>query len=162
MFFTIDSTPGGMVALNDRLRMMPPVRDPKKRRLHYRKFNKGISGWGKWTGDDYVAFLQLIPYVIGTGTAVLNFSDECRRSLIEACFLVLQIYRMSKYYETTEAKLNDQHAKIKKLGNLMSVVVDFLPDQSVLTGNVDIPKVHGPLHFRYPLKHMYLSYRFVS
>ena len=144
----VDATPGGMVELNDRLRMMPRVRDPKRRRLHFRRFNKGISGWGKWTGDDYVAFLQLIPYVIGTGTDVIDFSTECRVQLIEACFLVLEIYRMSKYHETTEEKLNDQHAKIKKLGNLMTKVVEFLPDQSVLTGNVDIPKVHGPLHFR--------------
>ena len=58
--------------LEDRLRAMPVVRDPGVRNMFFRKFNGGLRGWGKWTGDDHVAVIQQLPYCIGTGPRIIS------------------------------------------------------------------------------------------
>ena len=79
----------------------------------------------------------------------MQTSADCRQAFIKSCFLVLKLYRLLKYYETDEEVLETVHQTAKELGQLMKQVTAHIPVSSKLTGNLDIPKVHAPLHYRY-------------
>ena len=74
--------PKTISVLYSRLAKMPTVRDPLGRGLKYRSFKKGLE-YGRWTGDDHVALLQQLIYVVGTGTAVIPARTSVRKSYIK-------------------------------------------------------------------------------
>ena len=58
--------------VDDWLAAIPVVRDPEQRNMHYRQFNTGITSMSVFTGDDMIALLQQLPYVVGTGTGMAH------------------------------------------------------------------------------------------
>ena len=68
-------TNGNCDIIDERLSSSPVVRDPHVRGLHYRAFNSGIATMSVFTADDYIALLQQLPYVVGTGTGTMLVLD---------------------------------------------------------------------------------------
>ena len=60
--------------IDTRLRSIPMVRDPHVRGLHYRGFNSGVASMSVFTADDFIALLQQLPYVVGTGKGGVFFA----------------------------------------------------------------------------------------
>jgi hypothetical protein len=68
--------------LTARLALMPKVRDVAQRNLTYRHFRKGIHTFGRWTGDDHIALLQQLPFVVGTSQRVIRAPLSARKAFI--------------------------------------------------------------------------------
>jgi hypothetical protein len=58
--------------LDDRLGMIPPVRDIGRRNLSYRTFTTGIQDMQQFTGGDIVALLQQMQYAVSTDVGVIK------------------------------------------------------------------------------------------
>jgi hypothetical protein len=70
---------GNMSVVNQRLRLMPPVRNvgDGTRGLHYRSFRKGIEKMRVFTADDEFALLQQFMFIVGrcvAGYSVLRLA----------------------------------------------------------------------------------------
>ena len=127
---------------------MPSVRDASVRNMFFRKFNRGLRGWGKWTGDDYVALIQQVLFVVGTGAQIIP-SYNIRKDFISVCFKVQRMFIIMKRDEVNEEDLNQLMDLAKDIGPLFDSVQSALPVE--MEENLNRPKVHAPLHFRYLL-----------
>ena len=117
--------------------------------MHYRCFYKGLTGWGKWSGDDHIALLQQMVFVVGTSNRIIRATDACRKAFIEAVDHVQRIYLISKMQEVSEYDLNRLHESAKALGPCLKTCVQCLPAGLRSKINLNRPKLHAILHFRY-------------
>lgn len=141
--------------LNRRLRNLPVVKDTQERHMYYRTFRKGLTGWGKWTGDDHVALLQQMPYVVGTSGApgdglIRTENPAPRLAFIRACFQCMTLYLVAKMRNPSEIHINRSHEMAKKLGSSLRIAISELQEKDDPPG-LARPKLHAPLHYRYAL-----------
>ena len=113
--------------------------------MFFRKFNRGLRGWGKWTGDDHVALIQQIPYCLGTGPHIIPH-DSIRKDFIKACFSVQRMYILMKRDEVNEQDLEQLMDLAQEVGTVFDRIESGLPPDK--EENLNRPKMHAPLHFR--------------
>ena len=149
--------PSVLHVLDHRLKQIPPVRDPVQRCMHYCGFPSGITGWGKWTADDHVALIQQLQYAVGTGELVLRADPTPRKAFISACTNLRAILVLLKKREITELELSILHNAAKQFGSNLKRCLVGLPIREAAKFNIDRPKVHALLHFRFACK-LYATY----
>ena len=135
--------------MNARFERIPMVRDAKQRCMHFRRFRNGLEKVGVFTADDHVALKQQMPFVVGTGTAIIRVAEsKTRKAFISACFACATIYLTLKKREVTEEDLSHLHDAAKSFGEDLKMVIAALPP-TVKPINLNRPKIHALLHFRY-------------
>lgn len=146
---TLGIAPSVINQLDSRFRNMPPVRDPEQRCMHTRAFRSGLTGWGKWTADDHVALLQQMAYIVGSGSTIIRTASALpRKAFVRACDNIRTIYLSLKKREVSEAELLRMHTSAKNVGPNIKAALQGLPLELSGNINLNIPKVHGPLHYR--------------
>ena len=126
------------------------ARGSRHRGLYYRKFNKGLTGWGKWSADDHIALLQQLAFVVGTGTKVLRVSSSSVRvAYIQAVDQLMIILHILHKREVSEMDLTILHGAAKQIGQLLQKSCEGLPAEFRSKITLNRPKVHALLHLRY-------------
>jgi hypothetical protein len=137
----------GMNTFEFRLQTIKRVRDPQMRRLYYKPFMEGITVHGRWSGDDYIALLQQMPFAVGYGSSVIE-DPRHRKTFLQLCACIRAVLLVLKMKCTGEDDLAVLHRNAKRIGPL-------LVKASAKLGNVpttDRPKVHALVHFRYQIR----------
>ena len=147
--FSSATAPTTLPELNRRLRNIPRVRDPDRRGMDYRTFTKGLTGWGKWSADDHVALMQQMVFAVGTDNKVIKAGPAVRKAFIGAVDTTQLIYRLAKQRESSEYDLNRLHEAATSLGPLLKKAASGLPVKVRSKLNLNRPKVHAPVHYRY-------------
>lgn len=134
--------------LNARLSSLPGVHDRERRGLAYRYFSS-VDHDGSWTGDDYIALLQQLPFVVGTDATIIP-DGTARRAFLQACKATRTILVVLKHLTPSEDNVNTLHEAAKRLGPLLDGAASGLSEvaRGELMTNAR-PKVHALLHFRY-------------
>jgi hypothetical protein len=149
--------PSVVSVLNWRLRNIPVVRNAVQRCMHYRAFNKGITGWGKWTADDHVALLQQMAFAVGYGSSIIRTQDDKhRKSFIGACINIREIYILLKKRSISETELSRLHRAAKSLGKNIQDAVSGLPMGEQDKFTLDRPLLHAVLHYRYCIRLLHI------
>lgn len=130
--------------LDDRLGMIPPVRDIGRRNLSYRTFTTGIQDMQKFTGGDIVALLQQMQYAVSTDDGVIKDPDV-RVKFVKACTAVRTILQFLKQPSLTQSDTVALHRRCKSIGPLFRDLMAAIPTDDEL--NLDIPKIHACVHF---------------
>lgn len=133
--------------VENRLRSFPVPRDTEVRCLPFRRFMTGLEGWGKWSGDDHIALLQQLPYVIGTNAEILGCSSEVLKAVLKSCFTAVRIYIMLHRDVVENKDLDEIMELCLEMGEQLQVAQKGLAAEEA--ANLDRPKVHAILHYRY-------------
>lgn len=132
------------VEIDERLRKWPPVRDPSQRMMHTRQFNSGVSHMAVFTADDMIALLQQLPFVVGSGTAVIG-DRACAAAFVNAAVVTRNILSVMKQREVSVDDLNFLKSEIKAMGGHFETMQNELPVKE--RANLSIPKFHSICHF---------------
>lgn len=142
-------SPSAVHIVDHRLATLEVPKNQTQRCMHYRPYTKGMARVRRYTGDDNVALLQQMAYVVGTSTKVIRASQGVRVAFIKAVHQCQIIYLTMKKREVLEGELQIMHAAAKEIGCSLSKALSALPTGVRARINLNRPKLHALLHFRY-------------
>ena len=99
-----------------------------------------------YTADDMIALLQQMPFVVGSGVAVIKDS-ACASAFVAAAVNTRNILSVMKQREVTSDDLAYLSGEISVIGKHFVDMQYKLSDKDKV--NTAIPKVHAICHFPY-------------